>query len=412
MKFAFDGQFKDSDNKVKVGCILNWLGDEAFLIYGNLTFTEPAHKELPDKVLDAFSNYLKPEMNVFHSWYTLGSIYSNQFKTQSDFYNRLQCVAKECNFSSCDKVVKFLFLTHNNNTCVHEDLLKEMKEDTTLATMLNIAQISEGTIHSKELSKQYLDTIKVRNKQIDSVKKSRSKSGSRNKSHSTSCGGACGNCGSKHPPRRCKALGVKCHGCGKIILSQCADPGIDLSLKAKGTLTIHMLPINLRVVSRIKAKTDLVMISMRSTTRITLSLAMNKTQSLWCLTHSLGIEMWCLMKYLHSLHCSVPSLTCMFQMVQRERHFISKWTLVRVVIYYHTTSTNRLQDTKLIWTFCAVPLITFWILLLTTTRKSSNWVHVLCMFLVVSTQEWWNFLLLTQSLTLSLAWMTLISSNL
>ena len=216
VKFAFDGQFKDSDNKVKVSCILNWLGDEAFLIYDNLAFEEPAHKDLPDKVLDAFSNYLKLEMNVFHLWYTLGSIYSNQFKTQSDFYNCLQCVAKECNFSSHDEVVKFLFLTHNNNTHVCEDLLKEMKEDTTLTTMLNIVRISEGIIHSEELSNQYLEMIKVSNKQIDSVKKPRSKSGSRNKSCSTSCGGACGNCGSKHPPKKCKASGKKCYGCGKL----------------------------------------------------------------------------------------------------------------------------------------------------------------------------------------------------
>ena len=99
---------------------------------------------------------------------------------------------------------------------MHEDLLKEMKEDTSLATMLNIVQISEGTIHSEELSKQYLDTIKVSNKQIDSVQKPRSKSGSRNRSHSTSHSGNCGNCGSKHPPRRCKAFGKKCHGCGKL----------------------------------------------------------------------------------------------------------------------------------------------------------------------------------------------------
>ena len=50
-----------------------------------------------------------------------------------------------------------------------------------------------------------------------------------------------------------------------IILSQCADPGIDLSLKAKGTLTIHMLPTNLMVVSRIriKAKIGLITISMK-----------------------------------------------------------------------------------------------------------------------------------------------------
>ena len=47
------------------------------------------------------------------------------------------------------------------------------------------------------------------------------------------------------------------------ISSQCTDPGIDLSLKAKGT--IHMLPTNLMVVSRIriKAKIDLIMISMK-----------------------------------------------------------------------------------------------------------------------------------------------------
>ena len=55
VKFAFDGQFKESDNKVKVSCILNWLGDEVFLIYDNLTFEVPTDKDLPNKVLDAFS---------------------------------------------------------------------------------------------------------------------------------------------------------------------------------------------------------------------------------------------------------------------------------------------------------------------------------------------------------------------
>ena len=59
VKFAFDRQFKNVDNKVKVSCILNWLGNDAFLIYDNLTFAEPMDKDLPNKVLDAFSNYLK-----------------------------------------------------------------------------------------------------------------------------------------------------------------------------------------------------------------------------------------------------------------------------------------------------------------------------------------------------------------
>ena len=32
VNFAFDHQFKESDNKVKVSCILSWLGDDVFLI--------------------------------------------------------------------------------------------------------------------------------------------------------------------------------------------------------------------------------------------------------------------------------------------------------------------------------------------------------------------------------------------
>ena len=177
----------------------------------------------------------------FHSWFMLGSIYSSQFKTQSDFYNHLWSVAKECNFSNSDEVVKFLFLTHNNNTHVRKDLLKEMKEDTSLATMLNIVQISEGTIHSEELSKQYLDMIKVSNKQIDSVRKPRSKSGSRNKSHSTSHGGACGHCGSKHPPRKCKAFGKKCHGCGKLnhFITMCRSRNRSQSQSKGNTDNLH-----------------------------------------------------------------------------------------------------------------------------------------------------------------------------
>ena len=52
------------------------------------------------------------------------------------------------------------------------------------------------------------------------------------------------------------------------------------------------------------------------------------------------------MKYLHNLHYSMLSWTYMFQMVQMEKHFISKWTLVCVVIYYHTIFTGRLQGHK------------------------------------------------------------------
>ena len=63
-------------------------------------------------------------VNVFQSWYTLGSIYSNAFKTQSEFYHKLNTVANDCQFANKEEIVKFLFVTHNQNTCVREHLLK------------------------------------------------------------------------------------------------------------------------------------------------------------------------------------------------------------------------------------------------------------------------------------------------
>ena len=137
---------------------------------------------------------------------------------------------------------------------------------------------------------------------------------------------------------------------------------------------------------------------MKWTIRKILSLTMNKTQLLWCSTHSSETKMWCLMKYLHNLHYNELSQICMFQMVQMERHFISKWTLVHVVICYHTICTGRLQDTRLIWTICMVPLITLWILLHTTTRKSNNWVHVLCVSLVAPNMRMVKFFIVDSKL--------------
>ena len=111
MSFAFDGQFKEASNESKGDAILNWMGDEAFPIYHNLLLSD-AEKKDPKKLLDEFLAYFKPEQNVYQSWYTLGSLYSGQFKSQGDFNNKLQQVVHECSFTNADEVVKFLFLTH------------------------------------------------------------------------------------------------------------------------------------------------------------------------------------------------------------------------------------------------------------------------------------------------------------
>ena len=219
--FAFDGQFKEANKESKCGAILNWMGDEAFPIYHNLPISADDKKD-PKKLLDGFLDYFKPEQNVYQSWYTLGSLYSGQFKSQGDFYNKLQQVVCECSFTNADEVVKFLFLTHNQDKRVHEDLLKQMKETTTLSDMVRIAKTTESMVHSETLSTQYLETVKS-TKTIEAVKcdgsRNRNKGQQQNRSRSNSSHqhppGSCGNCGYKHPPRKCKAYKKECYKCGK-----------------------------------------------------------------------------------------------------------------------------------------------------------------------------------------------------
>ena len=207
MEFAFRGQCENCSSGIKCGSILNWLGVEAYPVYDNLPISEEDKKD-PTKLLDAFECYFKPERNIFQSWYALGSIYSGAYKIQSKFYHKLNSGANDCNFTNKDEIVKFLYLTHNQNTRVHEHLLKELMDTTSLADMLQMARVCEGTVHSEEISKQYLELVKTV-KQVDAIhrKNNRLKSNGRghggHRSHSRSQSrkpGSCSNCGSYYPP--------------------------------------------------------------------------------------------------------------------------------------------------------------------------------------------------------------------
>ena len=146
---------------------MNWLVIESYPVYDNLPITE-AQKQDPEQLLEAFEKYFKPERNIFQLWYALGSIYSGHYKTQSEFYHKLNSVANDCSFANKEEIFKFLFLTHNQNTRVHEHFLKEMQEMTSMTDMLHVACVCEGTVYSEKISKQYLESIKTV-KQVDAI---------------------------------------------------------------------------------------------------------------------------------------------------------------------------------------------------------------------------------------------------
>ena len=183
VQFAFNGMYKNNSNDAKVGVILNWMGDSAFEVYNNFVWGSPADKDDPNKVLTQFENYFKLAQNVYHCWYMLGELYSSQFKSQSDFMIRLRDVVKDCQFEKPDEIVKFLFLTDNQNPKVREELLKSMKEGDRLNDILGYAHLVEGNQHSEHLCKVYLDSVKPSNKTVDAVEKKAKKKFQEDPSH-------------------------------------------------------------------------------------------------------------------------------------------------------------------------------------------------------------------------------------
>ena len=106
-------------------------------------------------VLDRFEAYFRPQHNMIHAWYRIGTMFSDssEIKTQSDFMYRLKDLASQCEFTNLDEVVKFLFLIHKKHSEVKQELLKHVTKDTTLGQCLEYACNIEGNLQSVKLSK-------------------------------------------------------------------------------------------------------------------------------------------------------------------------------------------------------------------------------------------------------------------
>ena len=99
-----------------------------------------------------------------------------QFKNQGDFLNKLIDVSNDCNLNNPNELVKFLFLVHNQNNRVHENLLKDMKPDCTLQDCLQIAKLTNGTVHVKKLGQNFLANVDKHSQNVDTVNRGRPKS--------------------------------------------------------------------------------------------------------------------------------------------------------------------------------------------------------------------------------------------
>ena len=211
---------------LQVSVSLNWFGNGLYELINTIEFPPGKSKDVLNDVIEQFESYFKPSQFTFQLWYELGSLYSSQFKNQNDFLNRLLDVSKDCELDNPNELVKFLFLVHNQNSHVHENLHREMKSDSSLQDCLHIAKLTEDTIHVKKLGQNFLANVEKHDQNVDAVNcgrqqfKKQNESKFRQQSHSLSQGGkggkkSCCNCGTNHPPHKCPAYGKDCFKCKK-----------------------------------------------------------------------------------------------------------------------------------------------------------------------------------------------------
>ena len=73
--------------------------------------------------------------------------------------SKLHDVLNGCNFQNKDEAVNFLFLIHNTNERVKNQLIKQMKMTDALMDILQLSEMVKSTIQTETLSKQLLQNV-------------------------------------------------------------------------------------------------------------------------------------------------------------------------------------------------------------------------------------------------------------
>ena len=169
-----EGPYSTMNTKMKVATLQNWMTDRGQKIFKDeLIFPEGKERNKLEDVLDVFEAHFTPLQSMIHSWYNLGALHSHHCKDQSDFMSRLRNLAKECGFTNQNKVVKFLFLIHNSHRRVHDQLLKEITQASTINDCLQSARRVEAIIQSEKLA-QKMHSNAGDSVSVDTFKKTKS----------------------------------------------------------------------------------------------------------------------------------------------------------------------------------------------------------------------------------------------
>ena len=139
------GSYSTMNEKMKAATLQNWMTDRGQKIFRTNSYSQKRETTRRNTT----------SLTMIHSWYNLGALHSHHCKDQLDFMSKLPNLSKECGFTNQDEVVKFLFLIHNSQRHVQDQLLKEI---TQASTINNLHDESRQSSNLKSLPRRHIPT--------------------------------------------------------------------------------------------------------------------------------------------------------------------------------------------------------------------------------------------------------------
>ena len=210
---------------------MNWtrLGLKSYQVFNNLNFdVEGKDKSRIDDVLFMFLKSISNPHSLYSNCGTnLVPCVQANVKTKLEFLFKLNDVANNCSLVNKDEIVKCLFLIHNRNERVIDQLIEKMKTMDTHWSFKWLKLFNEQCTwrHYLNSYSRMLENLNTTTEVLAVQKHPHSKNkhfqsnsrGTRGRKSSIwdKSGKKCGNCGWSHLPKQCPAYGKECFKCKK-----------------------------------------------------------------------------------------------------------------------------------------------------------------------------------------------------
>lgn len=193
---------------VKVALLLRTVGDRGNDIYETFTYADGQTDQQYNLVITKFDAFCRPRVNIVVQRHLLLTLKQGSLSVD-EFVTALHKIARDCDLAGqYDQWVLQALLLGIEGERLRRRLF-EQAAPLTLEQAINFCRSAEAAATDIKTLRTEETVQAVHNKSKRRVKSHVSVGTQQNTN-------ACGNCGSEHLPRKCKAYGQQCHKCKKF----------------------------------------------------------------------------------------------------------------------------------------------------------------------------------------------------